>query len=135
MCLINSRRIYRMDYRKAVTIFQVVMLIYAIGLCIFHLLISGIRGLGPGGSQAPPVNTDYYIWVAAFLTLGVILKLVFRQNDLILPIVGLMASVAIFFLLAIGSINFEHYMTYFDYIAILLPISSILGLWIANLNR
>jgi hypothetical protein len=26
-------------------------------------------------------------------------------------------------------------MTYFDYIAILLPISSILGLWIANLNR
>ena len=121
-----------MNYRKAVTIFQVVMLIYVIGLCIFHLMISALVGLGPRSTPLP-VNSNYYIWVAVFISLGLILKLVFRQNDLVLPIVGLVAFVAMFFF-AIVSRNVKGSIFYFDYIAVLLPISSILGLWIANLK-
>ncbi len=121
-----------MDYRKIVTIFQVVMHIFAIVLCIWNFTLSGLVGLGGPSAKHPPISSDYYIWIAAFIGLGLILKLIFRQNDLIMPIVGLMVSVALFLLTAIFNRYYKEPMSYFEYISILLPICSILGLWIGS---
>jgi hypothetical protein len=119
------------DYKKLISIFQVVMLILSLVLSIYCCVLSSLA-MALGRVQYAINLSTYYIGLSIFIFLGLLVKLIFRHNDLVLPIIGLMASIAFitFFLIKykyansfdMGIINFAYYT-----IIILLPISSILG--------
>ena len=121
-----------MDLKKIITTTQVVVLILAVMFCIMAWVSTSIaRGLGGAGYR---INIPYYyLWTAICIVLGLILALILRQSSLVLPIIGLMAFVAllIFKIIIIEttpSIINTPDINPFDIILILLPAASILGL-------
>jgi len=115
-----------MDNKKA-TIFQVVILVLALILSLFSWVATSIaRGLSRVnyGINIP----YYYVWIAVFIILGLLAKLIFRKNNLILPTIGAMLFVALLILrIIISETTHIIDITIYDLIFILLPISSVLG--------
>lgn len=121
-----------MHFKKVITISQVIMLILALGSSIYSYIGLAI-GIGLGGhGYKPIVEPNYFIWLSSFIIMGLILKLILRQNNVILPIIGLMTFVALLIFTALLSENFTQSISGFDtiqyIIIILLPIVSVLRL-------